>query len=95
MPTHFQARALLCPLAPDALPLPHEGLCLPPPLVLLFLVDHILVILWIKETVLIAIVFMDVGLIRVHLSEPEGTRFPFLLPRSYPPNSTNHLWTFL
>jgi hypothetical protein len=89
--------------------------------VFLFLVDHIFVVAWIKEAVLIAmIVFMDVTLIRVHLSEPlpwrlgsigkEGPEVVVLLcnilgrgykisfvrfPRSYPPNSTNHIWTFL
>jgi hypothetical protein len=41
------------------------------PLVFLFLIDHIMFIIWIEQRVFIAmIVLMDVALIRVHLSEP-------------------------
>jgi hypothetical protein len=43
----------------------------PPPLVLLLLVDDILVVIGAPEAIFIpVVVFMDVTLIRVHLSEP-------------------------
>jgi hypothetical protein len=42
-----------------------------PPLVLLLLVDDTLLIIWVRQRVFVdMIVFMDVGLICVHLSEP-------------------------